>query len=541
MEQNLLIVDDELEIVSWLEEMFRYDFDREIGVYTAQSGKAALDLLNRVRFDVVLTDVHMPRMDGITLFRKVKENWPRCRTVFLTGYQDFDDVYQVFQYRDVKYVLKSETDAFIKQAVGDAFVEIEAELEKERLLRIQEERLLEASLWMQRSFMQEVLNGNMAAAKVLCGAGELELKLDIRREMLAFLLRPDIAIEDEWKENLLEKLASLLAENIPEKLLYHIHIQEKRYLFLMLQPKAEEDRDWECIKAVGLGAVEYTQKMFESTYEVTFSAVVKGDPVSLGQLSEAAVRLKQAMIGYVGKNCELILQEELLEWEDAESPRQNMIIQVPMLKSYLELGKQKEYYALLTGCMDVMRERTRHDVYALEIYYSIATLLLQFINENHMYMQLAFKTGLYKLMKADEHAGWPEAERFLGEVSGAIFELLGDKENTLTERALARVIQYIEEHLSEDLPLKTLAEAGGFNASYLSRLFKQTCDQTLTEYIRNKRMEKAKKLLAETDEKILAISAKTGYLSSQSFARTFRSCMGVSPQEYRELHYQRRE
>ena len=42
MERNLLIVDDELEIVSWLEEMFRYDFDREIGVYTARSGKAAL-------------------------------------------------------------------------------------------------------------------------------------------------------------------------------------------------------------------------------------------------------------------------------------------------------------------------------------------------------------------------------------------------------------------------------------------------------------------------------------------------------------------
>ena len=57
MERNLLIVDDELEIVRWLEEMFRYDFDREIGVYTARSGKAALELLNRVRFDVVLTDI----------------------------------------------------------------------------------------------------------------------------------------------------------------------------------------------------------------------------------------------------------------------------------------------------------------------------------------------------------------------------------------------------------------------------------------------------------------------------------------------------
>ena len=141
MERNLLIVDDELEIVSWLEEMFRYDFDREIGVYTARSGKAALELLNRVRFDVVLTDIHMPQMDGITLFHKVKENWPRCKTVFLTGYQNFDDVYSVFQHRDVRYVLKSERDEVIKKAVSDAFADLEAQLEEERVRRLEKEKL----------------------------------------------------------------------------------------------------------------------------------------------------------------------------------------------------------------------------------------------------------------------------------------------------------------------------------------------------------------------------------------------------------------
>ena len=141
MERNLLIVDDELEIVSWLEEMFRYDFDREIGVYTARSGKVALELLNRVRFDVVLTDIHMPQMDGITLFHKVKENWPRCKTVFLTGYQNFDDVYSVFQHRDVRYVLKSERDEVIKKAVSDAFADLEAQLEEERVRRLEKEKL----------------------------------------------------------------------------------------------------------------------------------------------------------------------------------------------------------------------------------------------------------------------------------------------------------------------------------------------------------------------------------------------------------------
>lgn len=128
MEQNLLIVDDESEILEWLQEMFLYDYEREIGVYTAKSGVEAIELLKHVKFDVVLTDIHMPQMNGITLFHKIKENWPRCRTVFLTGYENFEDVYQVFRHRDVQYVLKSERDEVIKNAVENAFLDIEKEI-----------------------------------------------------------------------------------------------------------------------------------------------------------------------------------------------------------------------------------------------------------------------------------------------------------------------------------------------------------------------------------------------------------------------------
>ena len=232
----------------------------------------------------------------------------------------------------------------------------------------------------------------------------------------------------------------------------------------------------------------------------------------------------------------MILREDTLEKEMTEAQPQNAISLVPMLRSYLELGKQTEYFGVLSELSSEMQGKSRHDIYAMELYYSIATLLLQFINENHIYMQLAFKIGMYRLMKADEHENWAEAAQFLFEASEAVFELLGERENTLTERALNRVIHYIDTHLSEDLPLKTLADVGGFNASYLSRLFRQTCDQTITEYILNKRMDAAKKLLEETDEKIQDISAGTGYISAQSFARAFRNSTGLSPAEWREMH-----
>ena len=60
-----MIVDDELEILEWLKELFCYDCDRKLDVYGANSGKKALQLLNEVSFDVVLTDIKMPGMDGV--------------------------------------------------------------------------------------------------------------------------------------------------------------------------------------------------------------------------------------------------------------------------------------------------------------------------------------------------------------------------------------------------------------------------------------------------------------------------------------------
>ena len=534
MERNLLIVDDELEIVSWLEEMFRYDFDREIGVYTARSGKAALELLNRVRFDVVLTDIHMPQMDGITLFHKVKENWPRCKTVFLTGYQNFDDVYSVFQHRDVRYVLKSERDDVIKKAVSDAFADLEAQLEEERVRRLEKEKLENADQWLKRDFFQNALNGRLTEEQKRQAPDSLKLSLRLDRELLLFLLRVDEAAENG--EEQAENLVSLLKEGMPERLRYEIYLQEHRHLFLFLQPEKAEDTDWAGIFEVGLGAVENVQEMFRNTWGITFSAVVREKLLSVDGLANVSSRMKQIMVGYVGKNHELILREDTLEKEMTEAQPQNAISLVPMLRSYLELGKQTEYFGVLSELSSEMQGKSRHDIYAMELYYSIATLLLQFINENHIYMQLAFRIGMYRLMKADEHENWMEAAQFLFEVSEAVFELLGERENTLTERALNRVIHYIDTHLSEDLPLKTLADVGGFNASYLSRLFRQTCDQTITEYILNKRMDAAKKLLEETDEKIQDISAGTGYISAQSFARAFRNSTGLSPAEWREMH-----
>lgn len=186
MNQNLLIVDDEEEILSWLAELFRYDFDSELGVYTANSAMEAIRLLSRVRFDVVLTDIRMPGMDGITLFQHIKENWPRCKTVFLTGYRNFEDIYRVINHKDVKYILKSEDDDMIMEAVRAFLVLSRQELEQEKSQKEQEGWLEEAKYWLKRELMNQILRGGLLE-EADSRMKALGIPLETDRKLMPFL------------------------------------------------------------------------------------------------------------------------------------------------------------------------------------------------------------------------------------------------------------------------------------------------------------------------------------------------------------------
>lgn len=534
MNQNLLIVDDEIEILSWLEELFRYEYPGELGVYTAKSALEALELLDRVKIDAVLTDIRMPGMDGIAMFRRIKENWPRCKTVFLTGYRNFDDMYEIFRHRDVRYLLKSEDDEVILDTVREALDELRGELEQEQRQKEQSRILKWAEEQRKRECISCLLSRKTDGRSASEQFEQADTGLDAHKKLLLFLIRIDAAKEEQ--DLTAERLSGILRENFPPRASVYIHIQDREYIYLFIQDNGREEEDYEGLMIVVAGALGYAQEIFKNTCGRTFSAVIRSTPLTCGQLPQKAARLRRILVGYLGAETEVILQEEMTDEAEAPETVPGLMAKIPQMKSYLELRKRKEYFQILSGAAEVSEQKSRHDTYALELYYSISVLILQFINENRLNEQMAFKTALFKLTKADEHESWEEAFRYLYEVSDALFCLMGENENTLADRALTRVLDYIDAHLSEDIPLTALAKAGGFNESYLSRLFKQICRTTVTEYILGKRMRLAQQLLSESPDKIQTVAAKSGYPSPHSFARAFRNYAGVSPAEYRELH-----
>lgn len=543
MNMTLLIVDDEYEILTWLEEMFRYDFELETDVYTAASAYEALKLLNQVKFDVVLTDVKMPGMDGITLFQKIKGNWPRCKTIFLTGYRNFDDMYQIIRHKDVRFILKSEDDSVIMQTVRDAFEELQQEMEQEVQREKRKQDMEKMKLWIGREFIGSLLKGEFEQAgkeELVKQAKEAGIPIAMEQELQLFLVRIDGEKDrvDQSAETfaLLERAGQIIRRNLPADINLHMCIVEKHWSLGMVQQGKETARDMMRLFAVVRGAIEYAQTFFEGLTGRSFSVVMESTAVSYQGIPMMYFNMKQIMVGCLGKEKDIIAHVEAIKEEREQIPSGKVMVKIPMLKSYLELRRRPEYFKLLDEVgEELLQSRSRHDSYGMELYYSVSVLLLQFINENQLNEQIAFHIGLYKLTRIDEHASWNEAFQYLYDVSAAVFELLGSHEKDLSDRALKRICEYIEENLEGDLSLAKLADIGGFNASYLSRLFKQMLDVTITDYIYQKRMKYAGVLLKSTNYKIQEVAEKSGYLSSHSFTRAFRNFYGASPAEYREI------
>ena len=96
---------------------------------------------------------------------------------------------------------------------------------------------------------------------------------------------------------------------------------------------------------------------------------------------------------------------------------------------------------------------------------------------------------------------------------------------------------YIQEHLSENLSLKALGSRFGLVPPYLSKLFKAYKGLTPTQYIRQLRMETAKRLLAERPELLVQdIAASIGYENPLYFSRTFNEHVGLYPSDYRDQY-----
>ena len=111
-----------------------------------------------------------------------------------------------------------------------------------------------------------------------------------------------------------------------------------------------------------------------------------------------------------------------------------------------------------------------------------------------------------------------------------------EEETSAGNQAIRRVEEYVCANLGGDLSLSTVAAKVNLSTNYLSMLFKNKTNQKYTEYVLHMRMEKAKKLLQESEFKIYEISEICGYNSVKHFISAFKKYTGTTPMQYKNIN-----
>lgn len=116
---SILIVDDESIILEGLLEVISASDLPFKEVKTAKSAGDALELFARSPFDILLSDISMPEMDGLAMAERMKRIWPSTSVIFLTGYQDFQYARRALQLGSVDYLLKPVMDEQLLECLGN--------------------------------------------------------------------------------------------------------------------------------------------------------------------------------------------------------------------------------------------------------------------------------------------------------------------------------------------------------------------------------------------------------------------------------------
>lgn len=533
---SVLIVDDEKMIRDDVYGLLSMEESLELDLTTAASGVEAQAILEKRKIDIVIMDINMPQMSGLELYDIVRERWPFCKVIFLTGYSDFDYVYKV--HKHAKYVLKAEEDEKILEALRESVEEIENSLLLERLTDLQREQQKKPLLHERSMFLRELFEGYRSLSQF---TGELSVQLGINldpeKEVYYLLLRHEAWYCENYQEqqNATQDCYQLLERYFLDFMRGTFFEYNKNYIVLLLQP--EKLLHEETIVKMLAGAGELFQKALKKNLGRTVSILVGERPVTLSQLLQEFIGICDRMIWLSGE--ELVqegLQKEALAKETLpENKKQELMQMLWRLEYYLEGMEEENSLNVLRQLQTELQSvKSMHDLFALEAYCTISSRLIGWIKRLELHEELAFRVGTLNLYNVSMHANWQDAFGYLRHVAESIFSLKNQSVEKQTEDVVNQVKKYIVEHLDGDTSLYNLAEQVHFSQEYLLRIFKKKEGITILSYINDLKLTAAKQMLTDSELQVKEIADRLGFASQGYFGRFFRNKTGLTPNAYRE-------
>ncbi|MEK3882050.1 helix-turn-helix domain-containing protein [Paenibacillus sp. PL2-23] len=533
MMYHLLIVDDEDIAIRGIRHGIDWS-DTEIAeLFEAYDAEEAKEIMLRERIDIVLSDIDMPSENGIQLLRWVNEHRPDTVTLFLTGHADFSYAQQAVHLDCFDYLLKPIDHAELKSCIAKAIGKIKAQ----RQTRLIEDTYSQyAQQWRcQRPVLVERFWQDYMHYRLPASPERLQPILDMYELPLAASgsVQAVLVSIEQWREQWSardEEIMTYAVKNAAEELLLDggegAVVQEPNGMLyvLLYNPTAA------CQEAMNTRCKTFIQQC-QAVLHCQLSCYI-ASPSTLQELRSRLHTLMELEKNNVSR-CGSVWTDDKESKADASSSSRTSF-QVSDWSLLLTLGKRTELAYRIDECFDRMTEQQTDYTALASFYFGFMHMLFEWLQERSLHVTDVYPKG-----------EWEEGQPALRSVAKlrawthricamtAAYSL--DKGKGVS-RTIEKVQRYMKEHLHEDFSREKAAEHVYLNPAYLSRLFRKETGATLTDYLTELRMAKAREELASTNERISDIAGAVGYANFSHFSHAFKRLTGLTPQEYRKQH-----
>jgi two-component system, response regulator YesN len=527
---RVLVVDDEPEIRQGL----RLKVDWEgLGLQVAgeaANGAEALDWLANEPIDIVITDMNMPVMDGVSFLEMCSERYPSIRLIVITGYEDFHYARTAIRTKVRDYLLKPVSQAELSGALSRTIQSLDDERNERNEREMIEWRLSQFYKEMKEHYIIRLLREDFANVSrreflerarlfQLDGLGSTTVRFvttGLRRG--APRPAPAIAGGQSRTPDMLrmpfEMICKEFAQSHP------------------LQPTAFHDSNYPGLMHYIVPDAGDQVPAFLRDLSACISSHLSIEPfIAAG---EPVTGLEQWKDGYMSG---------LLAWSLAESgvrlqpnkgkPPETTASEGPgkLLHRYMSRGELDSVrQTIRQELADARNESQAQFVKCIFQLYLILDSLahargVQLDSGEQLWLRPELVLGMDTMEKA---------ERLLLGIAGKIYGSSKAQQTEHADSTLVRAVQqFITENYMYDINLAMLAERFNYNTSYFSEWFKAKAGMTLIQYVTEIRMKEAVRLLENTDLNLWDVAELTGFSNASYFSSKFKRMYGMSPSEYR--------